>query len=92
MLEIGRALMLNPKFLLVDEPTGGLAPKVANEIYQILRKISQDIGILMVDQNIKKALEISDYVYVLKEGQIVEHGAAKKIIKKTDSLVRDWLM
>jgi branched-chain amino acid transport system ATP-binding protein len=92
LLEIGRALMLNPKFLLVDEPTGGLAPKVANEIYQILRKISQDIGILMVDQNIKKALEISDYVYVLKEGQIVEHGAAKKIIKKTDSLVRDWLM
>lgn len=92
LLEIGRALMLDPKFLLVDEPTGGLAPKVASEIYQILKDISRERGILMVDQNIKKAMEISDYVYVLKSGQIVEHGAAEKLVKKTDSLVRDWLM
>lgn len=92
LLEIGRALMLDPKFLLVDEPTGGLAPKVSNEIYQVLKNISKERGILMVDQNIKKAMEISDYVYVLKSGQIVEHGSAEKLIKKTSSLVRDWLI
>lgn len=70
MLALGRALMLNPKLLLLDEPSAGLAPLVRDEIFSKIMEIKQSgVAILMVEQNAKKALEMSDRGYVLVMGK-----------------------
>jgi branched-chain amino acid transport system ATP-binding protein len=70
MVEIGRALMTNPNILLIDEPTAGLAPKVARAIYDVLKMLKEEgRTILLVDQNIRQAVENSDYVYALELGK-----------------------
>jgi branched-chain amino acid transport system ATP-binding protein len=71
MVEIGRTLMGNPKVLLVDEPTAGLSKILAEEVYQMLRDLRDrdNLGILLVDQEIRHALRIADYVYVLELGR-----------------------
>jgi branched-chain amino acid transport system ATP-binding protein len=70
MVEIARALMVDPDLLLIDEPTAGLAPKVAKEIYKYLKVLRDDKKtILLVDQNIRQAVEIADYVYILELGR-----------------------
>jgi branched-chain amino acid transport system ATP-binding protein len=80
MLEMARALLLNPRLILLDEPTLGLAPLVFKEIFRIvenLRRLGQTI--LMVEQNAAKALEISDYAYVLELGENRYEGAGEVI-------------
>jgi branched-chain amino acid transport system ATP-binding protein len=87
MLEMGRALLLRPRLMLLDEPTLGLAPLVFKEIFRIiedLRRRGQTI--LMVEQNAAKALEISDYAYVLELGQNRFQGSGQAI--RTDDRVR----
>ncbi|MFQ5774742.1 MAG: ABC transporter ATP-binding protein [Kiloniellaceae bacterium] len=71
MVEIGRTLMSEPKVLLVDEPTAGLSKMLSREVYQMLRDLRDKEGltILLVDQEIRQALKISDYVYVLELGR-----------------------
>ncbi|MDM7933644.1 ABC transporter ATP-binding protein [Tabrizicola sp.] len=71
MVEIGRTLMGEPKVLLVDEPTAGLSKILAEEVYQMLRDLrdKENLGILLVDQEIRHALRIADYVYVLELGR-----------------------
>ena len=70
MVEIGRALMTDPKLLLVDEPTAGLAVMLAREMYDLLVQLTQEgISILLVDQNIRQAVKVADYVYVLELGR-----------------------
>ncbi len=71
MVEIGRTLMSDPKVLLVDEPTAGLAKLLSEEVYQMLQDLrdSEDLTILLVDQEIRQALKIADYVYVLELGR-----------------------
>jgi len=70
MLEMGRALLLNPRLLLLDEPTLGLAPIVFKQIFRIIEELRQaGQTILMVEQNAAQALEISDYAYVLELGE-----------------------
>ncbi|MDM7931515.1 ABC transporter ATP-binding protein [Tabrizicola sp.] len=71
MIEIGRTLMGNPRVLLVDEPTAGLSKTYAEEVYQMLRDLRDrdNLGILLVDQEIRHALRIADYVYVLELGR-----------------------
>jgi len=71
MVEIGRALMSDPQMLLVDEPTAGLSKLLAEEVYRMLTDLRDKEGltILLVDQEIRKALKISDYVYVLELGR-----------------------
>ncbi|MDP4989798.1 MAG: ATP-binding cassette domain-containing protein, partial [Marivita lacus] len=71
MIEIGRTLMGEPKVLLVDEPTAGLSKTYAEEVYQMLRDLRDrdKLGILLVDQEIRHALRIADYVYVLELGR-----------------------
>lgn len=71
MVEIGRTLMADPKMLLVDEPTAGLSRMLAREVYDMLTALTslEDITILLVDQEIRQALKIADYVYVLELGR-----------------------
>lgn len=93
MLEIGRALITSPKSLLVDEPTAGLAPKVAEEVYQKLAELAKEkITILFVDQNVKKAVTLSDYTYIIKVGQTVQEGPREEFDKKLTPLIKEWLV
>ena len=81
MLALGRALMQNPSLLLLDEPSLGLSPKLQKELFQTIKKLKEDgISILIVEQNAKKAIEISDKTYLLEDGIIVLKGD-KKILK-----------
>jgi branched-chain amino acid transport system ATP-binding protein len=81
MLAIGRALMSNPKFLMLDEPSLGIAPRLISTIFEKIVEINktQGITILLVEQNANLALEISTYAYVLETGHIVMEGESKKL-------------
>ena len=80
MLEMGRSLLLQPKLILLDEPTLGLAPLVFKEIFRIIESLRQrGQTILMVEQNAAKALEISDYAYVLELGKNRYEGSGEAI-------------
>ncbi len=81
MLAIGRALMSKPELLMLDEPSLGLAPMVVREIFRLIRRINE-IGttILLVEQNAKMALSISDYGYVLETGTIMMEGEAAQLL------------
>lgn len=78
MVEIGRTLMADPKVLLVDEPTAGLSKLLSEEVYEMLSVLTSrdDITILLVDQEIRQALKIADYVYVLELGRNKYEGRA----------------
>jgi branched-chain amino acid transport system ATP-binding protein len=80
MLEIGRALLLEPKVLLVDEPSIGLAPKVIAEVFQILRDLAREgVTVLMVEQNVKSALAVSDKAVALEQGRVAIQGPAQTV-------------
>lgn len=81
MLAVGRALMVNPKLLMMDEPSLGLAPLLVKEIFEIIKRINeQGNTILLVEQNAKKALEIADYAYVLETGQLKLEGTGQELL------------
>jgi len=86
MLAVGRALMTRPRILLLDEPTAGLAPKIAMELLGVLSKIREETGvsILIVEQHAKRALELSDRGYVLVYGRIVAEGTGDEILSRPD--------
>ena len=88
MLAIGRALMARPKLLLLDEPSMGLAPLVVADIFRVIREISRTgTTILLVEQNVRQALKIADYAYVMETGKIVLHGKAAEVVN--DSRVKE---
>ena len=81
MLAISRALMCEPKVLMLDEPSLGLAPKIVGEVFDTIIKLKEEgITILLVEQNAFAALKISDYAYVLENGKIAMQGIAKDMI------------
>lgn len=81
MLAMGRALMSKPKIILMDEPSMGLSPIFVNEIFDIIREVSEGgTTVLLVEQNAKKALSIADRGYVLETGNIVLEGDAKMLL------------
>jgi branched-chain amino acid transport system ATP-binding protein len=91
-LEIARSLMYDPTVFLIDEPTAGIEPRVAAQIYVLIKELAaQGKAILLVDQNIKRALEIADYVYVMRTGTVLSEGSRESFGGDTDALVARWL-
>jgi branched-chain amino acid transport system ATP-binding protein len=82
MVAIGRALMARPKLLLLDEPSLGLAPVIVDNIFEVLTEINNSgVSVLMVEQNVTKALEFASRGYVLEQGRIVQEGAAARLLR-----------
>jgi branched-chain amino acid transport system ATP-binding protein len=86
MLAIGRALMAQPKLLMLDEPSLGLAPKLVTEIFEIIRRLNEELSatILVVEQNARLALEVADRGYVMENGRIVLDGPADQLARNPD--------
>lgn len=82
MLAIGRALMSRPRLMLLDEPSMGLAPKIAEEIFQtIVRLKQQDVTVLLVEQNARMALAVAERGYVIETGQVVVQGPSAELLQ-----------
>jgi branched-chain amino acid transport system ATP-binding protein len=80
-LEVGRALLLRPKVLLIDEPSIGLSPMVVQDVFKLLKKLaSEGTTILMVEQNVKSALKMADDAIALESGQLVLHKKASELL------------
>ena len=91
MLAMGRALMSNPKIVVMDEPSMGLSPLFVGEVFKIIEEIkASGTTVLLVEQNAKKALEIADRAYVLETGKIVLSGDAKDLMND-DSVKKAYL-
>jgi branched-chain amino acid transport system ATP-binding protein len=92
MTVIGRALMAQPRLMLLDEPSMGLAPLLIKEIFDIITRLNKEEGIpiLLVEQNVKLALTVSPYAYVLENGRLVMHGASEKLKENPD--IRDFYL
>jgi branched-chain amino acid transport system ATP-binding protein len=86
MLVIGRALMSKPRFILLDEPSLGLAPLLVAEIFRVIQQLREQsrISILLVEQNANLALSIADYAYVMDNGRIVLDGSADQLVNNED--------
>ncbi len=80
MLSIARALLLNPKLLILDEPSQGLAPLIVREVFRIVAKMrTEGITVLLVEQNVRMSLEVADHAYVLDDGHVVYSGPAREL-------------
>jgi branched-chain amino acid transport system ATP-binding protein len=92
MTVIGRALMSQPKLMLLDEPSMGLAPLLIKEIFEIIIKLNHEekIPILLVEQNVKLALTVAPYAYVLENGRLVMHDTSEKLKENPD--IRDFYL
>ncbi|MEW6232581.1 MAG: ABC transporter ATP-binding protein [Chloroflexota bacterium] len=86
MMVIGRALMADPKLMLLDEPSMGLAPLLIKEIFEIITRLNREerISILLVEQNVKLAMAVAPYAYVLENGRLVMDGPAEKLKNNPD--------
>ncbi len=91
-LEIARSLMHDPAVFLIDEPTAGIEPRVAAQIYGLITDLAAaGKAVLLVDQNIKRALGIANYVYVMRTGTILSEGSRESFGGDTEALVARWL-
>jgi len=86
MLVTGRALMAKPRLMLLDEPSMGLAPLIVKEIFNVLNMLNheENITMLLVEQNVRIALSIADYGYLMETGRIVLHGSSKDLAQNED--------
>ena len=93
LLEIAKALLTNPIFLLIDEPTTGLSPLITHHIYEELKRLrlKEKKTFLLVDQNIQKGIEVADYVYILDLGRNKMEGTSEKFGKAPIEMVRQML-
>ena len=86
MLAISRALMLRPRLMLLDEPSFGLAPRVVQEIFRIMKRINleEKVGMLIVEQNARLAMALADHAYLLETGRMVLHGTSAELSANED--------
>ncbi len=85
MLSIGRALLLNPQLLILDEPSQGLAPLVVREVFRVIKQMrAEGMSVLLVEQNARMSLEIADHTYLLEDGSIVYSGPARELAADED--------
>jgi branched-chain amino acid transport system ATP-binding protein len=92
LLEFGRTLILDPAVVLVDEPSVGLAPVLVDEVYQELGQIKEEQRtVLLVDQNVRSAVELADHVYTLAYGRNHLQGAKDEFTGRLDELIKAWL-
>ncbi|MCL5941921.1 MAG: ATP-binding cassette domain-containing protein, partial [Actinobacteria bacterium] len=81
MLAIGRALMSQPRILMMDEPSLGLAPIVVRDIFRVIVELKRrGLTVLLVEQNIRHSLQIADYAYVLETGRVVLEGTGREVL------------
>jgi ABC-type branched-subunit amino acid transport system ATPase component len=93
MLSGAKEMVTDPRLLLVDEPSAGLSPKISDQVYaQLLAACAQGVTILLVDQNIAKAVEISDYLYMVEMGQVRREGPRADFADQLRDLIRDALL
>jgi ABC-type branched-subunit amino acid transport system ATPase component len=93
MLSIAKEMVTDPRLLLVDEPSAGLSPKIAEQVYaQLLATRAQGVTILLVDQNIAKAVAIADYLYMLEMGQVRREGPRRAFADQLREIIRDALL
>jgi len=91
MLAVGRALMSQPKLLMMDEPSLGLSPLLVKDIFKIIRKInSEGVTVLLIEQNARMALKIADYAYVMETGEVTVSGTGAEILSN-DSVIKAYL-
>jgi branched-chain amino acid transport system ATP-binding protein len=91
MLAIGRALMCSPKLLMLDEPSLGLAPRIVKEVFQIIGALrAADVSILLIEQNARAALQVSDYAYVIENGEISMEGQSA-VLRDDRRIVETYL-
>jgi len=85
MLCIGRALMTNPDLILMDEPSEGLAPLIVRQVREIIKQLHQTgLSVLLVEQNLRLALEVADYIYILSKGEVVYQSTPDELRKDED--------
>jgi len=91
MVAIGRGLMSTPKLCMFDEPSYGLAPKAVQEIFKVIRLLPErGITVLLIEQNVKQALEMADRAYVMENGRIVLEGNSRDLIEN-DHVKKSYL-
>lgn len=84
MVAIGRALMARPRLILFDEPSLGLAPAIVDDMFDIVRRVREEgMAVLLVEQNVLKAMEIADRAYVLEQGRIVSSGVPSELLQQS---------
>ncbi|MAU97799.1 MAG: ABC transporter ATP-binding protein [Fulvimarina sp.] len=86
MLAIGRAMMAKPRLIMMDEPSMGLSPLLVKEVFGIIRRLNEELGItiLLVEQNANMALKVADYGYIIENGKIVLDGAGSELVENED--------
>ncbi|MFQ5827679.1 MAG: ABC transporter ATP-binding protein [Candidatus Methylomirabilia bacterium] len=92
ILEVARGLVADPRLLVVDEPSAGLAPLVAKEIYSTLRRLrDQRLTVLLVDQNVREAVALADHIYVLELGRNRVDGSRQEFQTNLHAMIKEWL-
>jgi ABC-type branched-subunit amino acid transport system ATPase component len=93
MLSLAKEAMTEPRLLLVDEPSAGLAPRITEQVYaRLIEARARGLTVLLVDQNIAKAVEVSDYLYLIERGQVRREGPRESFAPHLREIIRDALL